>query len=57
MNTKSPVLSQETRNVLASMAIENMFFDDEFLNMVASIEKGELSYDDAVKEVIKQYAR
>ncbi len=57
MNTKAPVLSQKTKDVLASMAIENMFFDDEFLNMIASIEKGEMSYDDAVKEVIKQYAR
>ncbi len=55
--TKDFVLSQEAQNVLASMAIENMFFDEDFLNKISAIEKGELSCDDVRKEIIQDNAR
>ncbi len=56
MNAETPVVSQKTRDVLATMAIENMFLDDEFVNKLNAIEKGELTYDDVRKEIIQEYA-
>ena len=49
--------NKEIMNVAATMAIENMFLSEEFLNEIVKVKKGEKTYDELRQEVRKQYAR
>lgn len=48
--------NKEIMNVAATMAIENMFLSEEFLNEIVKVKKGEKTYDELRQEVRKQYA-
>ncbi len=39
------------------MAIEDMYFSEDFLNEIVKISKGEKTYEELRQEVIKKYAR
>ena len=54
---ESITLSEKTQECLATMAIENMYPDEEFLNMLAAIDNGELTFEDVRKELNREYAR
>lgn len=45
------------RNVVATMAIENMYFDKSFLNQIIKVDKGEKTTEELRREIIKKYAR
>ncbi|MBQ9284623.1 MAG: hypothetical protein IJ216_06195 [Acidaminococcaceae bacterium] len=49
--------NKEIMNVAATMAIENMFLSEDFLNEIVKVKKGEKTYDELRQEVRKQYAR
>ena len=49
--------NKEIMNVAATMAIENMFLCEDFLNEIIKVKKGEKTYDELRQEVRKQYAR
>lgn len=48
--------NKEIMNVAATMAIENMFLSEDFLNEIIKVKKGEKMYDELRQEVRKQYA-
>lgn len=48
---------RQTEDVLASMAIENMFLDKKFIKELLKIDKGEKTCDDVRQELLKEYAR
>lgn len=48
--------NKEIMNVAATMAIENMFLSEDFLNEIVKVKKGEKTYDELRQEVRKQYA-
>ncbi len=54
VNTKE---NRDIKKVAASMAIENMFFDEEFIQKMIKVSKGEKSTADIIKEIIKEYGR
>lgn len=45
------------KNVVATLAIENMYLDEEFVAEMIKVEKGEKTYEELRQEVIRQYAR
>ena len=45
------------RNVVASMAIEDMYLSKEFVNELIKVSNGEKTSDQLRQEVIKKYAR
>ena len=45
------------KHTLSSMAIENMYFDNDFIKKIFQIANGELSSEELRQEVMKQYAR
>lgn len=53
-NTKK---NREIKKVVATMAIEDMYFSEDFLNEIVKISKGEKTYEELRQEVIKKYAR
>ena len=57
MNTPLSKVSKGIRDVIATMAIENMFLEDDFVNKLTAIENGELTCDDVRKEIAQEYAR
>lgn len=44
------------KQVMASMAIEDMYFDSDFIKKIIKIAKGELSSEAVRKEIISQYS-
>lgn len=48
--------NKEIMNVAATMAIENMFLSEDFLNEIIKVKKGEKTFDELRQEVRKQYA-
>ncbi len=54
---KYPDVSEKTLNAMASMAIENMYPDEEFVEKLIAIDRGELTYDDAIKEITSEIMR
>ena len=44
-------------NVAATMAIENMFLSEDFLNEIIKVKKGDKTFDELRQEVRKQYTR
>ena len=49
--------NKEIMNVAATMAIENMFLSEDFLNEIIKVKKGEKTFDELRQEVRKQYTR
>ena len=45
------------RNVVATMAIEDMYLSKEFVNELIKVSNGEETSDQLREEVIKKYAR
>ena len=45
------------RNVVATMAIEDMYLSKEFVNKLIKVSNGEKTSDQLRQEVIKKYAR
>ena len=51
----SPV--SKVKNVLSSMAIEDMYFSNDFIEKIVKVANKELSSEKLRQEVLKQYAR
>ncbi len=51
---KYPDVSKATLETLATMAIENMYPDEEFVKKLIAIDRGELTTDDVRKEILKR---
>ena len=51
----SPV--SKVKNVLSSMAIEDMYFSNDFIEKMVKVANKELSSEELRQEVLKQYAR
>lgn len=45
------------QNVTATMAIEGMYFNCDFLQKMMQVSRGELTTEEVRQEVIKKYAR
>ena len=45
------------QNVTATMAIEGMYFNLDFLQKMMQVSRGELTTEEVRQEVIKKYAR
>ena len=45
------------QNVTATMAIEGMYFNRDFLQKMMQVSRGELTPEEVRQEVIKKYAR
>ena len=54
-NTISSV--SKVKNVLSSMAVEDMYFSNDFIEKIVKVAKGELSSEELRQEVLKQYTR
>mgnify|MGYP003448867635 FL=1 len=54
VNTKN---MKRIRNVVATMAIEDMYLSKEFVNELIKVSNGEKTSDQLRQEVIKKYAR
>lgn len=48
---------RQLKNVLGSMAIENMYLDEAFINEMIKVANGEKSSEELRQEVIAEYAR
>lgn len=57
MTSEKIRISRETRKVIATMAIENMYVSKELLKKIESIENGERTIADVKKELIKKHVR
>ena len=53
-NTKE---NRKLANAVASLAIEDMYVDKDFIGELIKVSNGEKTYDDVIQEVIKEYAR
>jgi predicted nucleic acid-binding protein len=53
-NTKS---NQQLAQVIASMAIEEMYVSQDFMQELLKVSKGEKTTEELRQEVIKKYAR
>jgi len=53
-NTKE---TRMVKSVAASMAIENMFVDEEFILEMVKLARGEKTAEEIIEETIKLYAR
>ena len=51
----SPV--SKVKNVLSSMAIEDMYVSNDFIEKMIQVANGEMSSEELRQEVLKQYAR
>lgn len=49
--------ASKVKNVLSSMAIEDMYFTNEFIEKMIKVANKELSSEELRQEVLKQYAR
>lgn len=53
-NTKE---MRQLRRAVSSLALEEMYVDDDFLNEMIKVSNGEKSSEELRQEVIKKYAR
>ena len=53
-NTKEMI---QLRRAVSSLALEEMYVDDDFLNEMIKVSNGEKSSEELRQEVIKKYAR
>ena len=49
--------TKSVNNVMATMAIENMFLDSKFVAELTKVAKGEKTSEELRREVIQKYAR
>jgi ABC-type phosphate/phosphonate transport system ATPase subunit len=49
--------NKEIKDVAATMAIENMFLSEDFLNEVIKVKKGEKTFDELRQEIREQYGK
>jgi hypothetical protein len=47
----------KVRNVAATMAIEDMYLDEDFIREMIKVANDEKSADDVIKEIVQEYAR
>lgn len=57
MVVKNTRESQIVKNVVATMAIEDMYLSKEFVNELLKVSKGEKTSEQLRQEVLKKYAR
>lgn len=57
MITKNNEETLQIAKVAATLAIENMYVSEEFLNNMVKVTKGEKTYEELRQEVIKKHAR
>ena len=53
-NTKE---NREIRNVVTTMALEGMYLDEEFINELIKVSKGEKTTEELRQEIIKKYIK
>jgi hypothetical protein len=53
-NTKE---NRALQQVVATMAIEDMYFDKDFLEKMLQVSKGEKTTEEIIEEIKKKYAR
>lgn len=53
-NTKE---NRALQQVVATMAIEDMYFDKDFLGKMLQVSKGEKTTEEIIEEIKKKYAR
>lgn len=51
-NTKE---NRAIKSVISSMAIENMFFDEKFINEILKVSRGEKSTEEIIKDIVEEY--
>jgi hypothetical protein len=51
-NTDSTI---KVRNVAATMAIEDMYLDEDFIREMIKVANDEKSADDVIKEIVQEY--
>lgn len=56
-DTSKPHPSDMVRQVIATMAIEDMYFSKDFIEKMEKVANGELSSEQVRQEVIKEYGR
>ena len=49
--------NRNIRNVAASMAIEDMYFDKAFIEDMIKVSKGEKKADDVINEIVAEYKK
>lgn len=57
MNIYNTDKAIEVQNVVATMAIEDMYLSSEFVNELLKVANGQKSSEELRQEVIKKYAR
>ena len=57
MIVKDTKNNRHLAHVAASMAIENMFVDNQFMNELLKVAEGKKTSEELRQEVIRQYAR
>ena len=55
MDVKNTRKMQNTRNVVATMAIENMYLNRDFISELIQVDKGEKTTEELRQEVLKKY--
>lgn len=53
-NTKE---NREIRNVVTTMALEGMYLDEEFINELIKVSKGEKTSEELRQEIIKKHIK
>lgn len=49
--------ARKLKNVIDTMAIENMYLSKDFIMELLKVDKGEKTYEQLRQEVLKEYAR
>lgn len=57
LSVENTIENRKLRQVLATMAIEDMYFEKDFLNEMLKVTKGEKTTEQLRQEVIRKYAR
>ena len=55
MDVKNTRKMQNIRNVVATMAIENMYLNRDFISELTQVDKGEKTTEELRQEVLKKY--
>ncbi|MCI5958274.1 MAG: antitoxin VbhA family protein [Lachnospiraceae bacterium] len=55
MDVKNTRKMQNIRNVVATMAIENMYLNRDFISELIQVDKGEKTTEELRQEVLKKY--
>lgn len=53
-NTKE---NRAIKSVISSMAVENMFFDEKYINEILKVSRGEKSTEEIINDIVKEYGR